>query len=384
MIAKDEVVTLVSELVRIDSSNSWLTPGAPGEAEVVEYIARWLKPYRLDLHLEEVSPGHSNIIAILRGTSGGRSLCLNSHLDTVGYAGWRNRALLPLVEGDRIIGLGSADDKGHCAAGMLALKSLAESGQKLRGDVWLALTADEEGTSSGTFHFVEHHKPDAVMVLEAQGLGSATVTHQGFGWLDIVVEGKAAHGSVPEIGIDAVAHMAEVIVRLHRLDTGTFAKTAHPLNGKTVFHTGTIRGGTDYASYPAECILGIEIGTQPGETIDERVHDIEAIFEEVKSIYPNFRGHVDVKLSREPFEAAGHEALWDILSSEEEKVIGRPIVAVGENSWGDSGIFQAAGIPTLMLGASGGNLHAPEEWVSIEELLQLSRIVEGTARGFCA
>ncbi len=384
MITDKDVVDLVSDLVRIDSSNSWLTPGAPGEAKVAEYITRWLKPYGAEIAIEEVSPGHPNMIAILRGTGGGKSLCLNSHLDTVGYAGWRDRALVPTVVGDVMTGLGAADDKGHCAAGMLALRSIALGGDRPRGDLWLALTADEEGTSSGTFHFVERHKPDAVIVLESYGLGSATISHQGFGWLDIIVEGKAAHGCVPEIGVDAVAHMAEVVVRLHRLDVEKFVPNPHPLNGRTVFHTGTIRGGADYASYPAECALGIEIGTQPGETIDDRVREIEAIFEDVKRVYPNFKGRVEVKLSRNPFDAAGHEALWDILSSEEEKEIGRPIVAVGENSWGDSAIFQEAGIPTLMLGAAGGNLHAPEEWVSISELAKLARIAAGTARRFCA
>jgi acetylornithine deacetylase/succinyl-diaminopimelate desuccinylase-like protein len=384
LITEKDVVTLVSDLVRIDSSNSWLTPGAPGESEVAAYIERWLRPYGAEITIEEVSPGHPNMIAILRGTGGGKSLCLNSHLDTVGYAGWKDRARVPKVEGDIMTGLGAADDKGHCAAGMLALRSIAESGRRPRGDLWLALTADEEGTSSGTFHFVERHKPDAVMVLESYGLGSATISHQGFGWIDIIVEGKAAHGCVPEIGVDAIAHMAEVVVRLHRLDAEKFVPNPHPLNGRTVFHTGTIRGGADYASYPAECVLGIEIGTQPGETIDDRVREIEAIFEDVKRVYPKFKARVDVLLSRKPFDAAGHEELWKILSSEEEKEIGRPIVAVGENSWGDSAIFQEAGIPTLMLGAAGGNLHAPEEWVSIGELAKLARIVEGTARRFCA
>jgi len=208
--------------------------------------------------------------------------------------------------------------------------------------------------------------------------------NQGFGWIDIITEGHAAHGSAPEIGVDAIAHMAEVVTRLQKLDREKFATTVHPLNGKTVFHTGTITGGTDYATYPERCVLGIEIGTQPGETIQNRVAEIEAIFEEVRQLYPNFKGKVDVKLAREPFTAQGHEGLWQIVSSEMEKETGLIPEAVGENAWGDAQLFQDAGIPTLMFGATGGNLHAPEEWVSLPELTNLARIIAGVARRFCA
>jgi len=379
-----DVITLVSELVKIDSSNPWLVPGSPGEANVAAYIAEWLAPLGLEVRLEEVEPGRPNLIAVWHGTGGGKSLCLYAHNDTVGYALWRDKALTPRIEGDNMIGLGAADDKGHGAAALLALKSLVESGVRLRGDVWVLLPIDEEGTSSGSMDFVKHYHPDAVLVLEALGMGKVTISHQGFGWIDIIVEGHAAHGSAPELGVDAIAHMSEVVTRLQKLDTENFAATVHPLNGKTVFHTGTITGGTDYATYPDRCVLGIEIGTQPGETIQNRVAEIETIFDEVRQIYPKFKGKVIVKLARDPFNAHGHEELWQIVSSEMEKVTGLLPKAVGENSWGDAALFQDAGIPTLMFGAAGGNFHAPEEWVSLTELTNLARIIAGVARRFCA
>ena len=379
-----EVTQLVSELVKIDSSNPWLVPGSPGEASVAAYIAEWLKPLGVDIKLEEVEPGRPNLIAIWHGTGGGKSLCLYAHSDTVGYALWRNEALSPRIIGDRMIGLGAADDKGHGAAAMLAFKSLVERGERLRGDVWLLLPIDEEGTSSGSMDFVKRYHPDAVLVFEALGMGKVTVSHQGFGWLDIIVEGRAAHGSAPDIGVDAISHMAEVITRLQKLDREVYATTAHPLNGKTVFHTGTILGGTDYATYPDHCVLGIEIGTQPGETIQNRVAEIEAIFDEVRDLYPAFKGRVEVKLARDPFNAQGHEELWQIVASEMEKETGLAPEAVGENAWGDAELFQDAGIPTLMFGAAGGNLHAPQEWVSLGELTNLARIIDGVARRFCA
>jgi acetylornithine deacetylase/succinyl-diaminopimelate desuccinylase-like protein len=383
MVDKNDVIGLVSELVRIDSVNPWLVQGGAGESQVARFIREWLEKLGVEVTLEEVEPGRSNLLARWHGTGGGDSLCIYAHMDTVGYALWPEKALTPRVEEDRIVGLGSADDKGHCAAAMLAMKSLIEAGMRLEGDLWLGLLIDEEGASSGAFHFAEHHKPDAMLVLEPFGLGRVNITHQGFGWLDIIVRGKAAHGSAPEVGVDAILHMAEVIVRLGKLDREKYAPTRHPLNDKIVFHTGTISGGTDYATYPDRCVLGIEIGTQPGESIQDRVAEIEAIFSDVKKTYPDFNGAVEVKLAREPFEARGHEKLWDILTSEINKEIGKPVEAAGENAWGDAQIFQDAGIPTLMIGASGDHLHAPEEWVSLSELTQLVKIVGNTTERFC-
>jgi acetylornithine deacetylase len=177
--------------------------------------------------------------------------------------------------------------------------------------------------------------------------------------------------------------MAEVITRLHRLDVEKYAPTAHPLNGKTVFHTSTIQGGTDYATYPSQCTLGIEIGTQPGETIQARVDEIEAIFREVKSLFPDFRAEVKINLDRNPFDTRGSEELWKILSHQVERVSGNPARGVGVNAWGDAALFQEAGIPTLELGANGGNLHAPLEWVSLPDMVKLVEILINTARDYC-
>ncbi|MCJ7624379.1 MAG: M20/M25/M40 family metallo-hydrolase [Anaerolineaceae bacterium] len=380
----NEVINLVSDLVRIDSSNPWLVPGSAGEFEVGNFIADWLKALGMEVWLDDVEGDRKNVIAVWRGAGGGRSLCLNAHTDTVGYDLWKYQALQPRIEGDKLYGLGAADDKGHCAAIMLAAKAVVESKTRLRGDVWVGLTIDEEGTSSGTMDFVKRYQPDAALVLEPIGLGEITISHQGFGWIDVIVYGKAAHGCVPEIGIDAIAHMSEVVTRLQRLDREVFTPNSHPLNGKTVFHTGTIAGGTDYATYPAECVLGIEIGTQPGETIKNRVREIKEIFAEVREIYPNFKGEVRVKLDRNPFEAKGYEDLWKVVAAEVERVHGQPAKAVGENAWGDAALFQEAGIPTLMFGAAGANFHAPNEWVSISELTKLVEITAATIQQFCS
>jgi acetylornithine deacetylase/succinyl-diaminopimelate desuccinylase-like protein len=376
---------LLSDLIRIDSVNPWLVPGGAGEGGIGDYVAHWLEPLGLEVKLDEVEEGRSNLIARLPGTDGGKSLCLYAHLDTVGYANWEDRALVPRVEGDRLYGLGAVDDKGHCAVAMLVLKSLVKRGVRLRGDLIVALLVDEEGTSSGTMHFVKHYNPDVAIIMDSpSGPLKVIVTHQGFGWLDIVVKGKAAHGCEPEIGVDAIAHMAEVIVRLQQLDREKFALAPHPLNGKVTFHMGTIVGGTDYATYPEWCKLGLEIGFQPGEIVDDYIAEIEDVLQEVKSTYPNFSGAVRLNIARPPFEAQGREGLWEVLSEEITNLYGQSPEAVGLNTWADTALFQEAGVSSLMISATGANLHSPDEWVSLTDLAKLKEIIEATVKRYCA
>jgi succinyl-diaminopimelate desuccinylase len=373
---------LLAELVRIDSVTPWLIPDGAGEAAAAAFVADWAADLPVEAILKEIAPGRVNTLIRLAGVSAGPTLCVNAHIDTVGYANWRDRALEPRVDGDVMVGLGAADDKAGCAAALLALRELASTRAALHGDLLVALVADEEGVSIGTEALLETERMDATIIVEPDELPRAIVEHQGFGWIDVVVHGKPAHGSAPEEGVDAIVHMAEVVQRLHRLDRTVFAAHPDPMNGRTVFHTGTIRGGTDYATYPSDAVLGIEIGTQPGEHLSDRVRDIETIFDEIRATDPRFSGEVVVQLDREPFRAQGHEALFAAMDQASRDVLGVALVPAGLNAWADSGLTQAAGVPTVMFGPRGGNFHAPDEWVSISEVASSARIIEETARRF--
>jgi acetylornithine deacetylase len=383
-VTANQVIDLLGAMVRIESVTPWLIPTGSGEAKIAGYIADWLDGTGAEVEIVEVEPGRLNVLARLRGTGGGPTLCLNAHSDTVGYAGWPDEALAPRVEGDRIYGLGAADDKAGCAAAMLALARLAESGVRLRGDLLVACVADEEGISLGSEHLVRQAGVDAAIVIEPQPTYELVVEHQGFGWIDVITRGVAAHGCEPDVGVDAIVHLAEVIARLHRLDRETFQQHPSLLNGRTVFHTGTVTGGTDYATYPNFAQVGIEIGTQPGERLSDRVAEIEAIFAEIAGSEPGFCAEVVVKLEREPFVARGHEQLQSLVAKAMTEVLGREPKITGMNSWTDAALLQAAGIPTLLLGSTGGNYHTVNEWASISELVKLCDILERVAGGYLA
>ena len=379
-----QVSELLSAMVRVESVTPSLIPTGSGEAKIAAFIADWLDGTGAEIEIAEVEPGRPNVLARLRGTGGGPTLCLNAHSDTVGYEGWPDEALQPRVDGDRIYGLGTADDKGGCAAAMLVLRSLAESGVRLRGDLLVACVADEEGVSIGSEHLVRQGGIDAAIVIEPQPTHELVVEHQGFGWIDVITRGVAAHSCEPDVGVDAIVHLAEVITRLHRLDREVFQRQPSLMNGRTVFHTGTITGGTDYATYPSIARVSIEVGTQPGEHLSDRVAEIEGIFDEIARTEPGFRGEVDVRLDREPFVARGQEALQDIVVKAMAMVLGREAKITGMNGWTDAALLQAAGIPTLLMGSTGGNYHTAGEWASISELVRLCDILEQAARQYLA
>ena len=126
-VQRDDVAELLSQLVAIDSVNPSLVPGARGEGPIADFVAGWLIEHGIDATVIEVLPGRPNVVARIPGRSGGRSLMLNAHMDTVGVAGMDN-PFLPRIEGDRLFGRGAYDMKAGLAAIMLAGRSIARAG----------------------------------------------------------------------------------------------------------------------------------------------------------------------------------------------------------------------------------------------------------------
>jgi acetylornithine deacetylase/succinyl-diaminopimelate desuccinylase-like protein len=379
-----QVVDLLGELIRIESVTPALVADGSGEQTIASFIADWLSDTPAEVEVIEIEPGRPNVIARLRGSDRGPTLCLNAHMDTVGYEGWPEDALVPRVRGNRMVGLGASDDKAGCAAMMLTLRQLAQTAPCLRGDLMIAFVADAEGNSIGSQWLAKQGGIDAAIVIEPQPISDLVIEHQGFGWIDVITRGVAAHGSEPDAGVDAIVHMAEVITRLHRLDQTKFQPYPSLLNGPAVFHTATISGGTGYAKYPDYAKLGIKIGTQPGETLGDRIAEIEAIFADVAKAEPGFNAEIVVRLDRQPFVAQGHETLQGIVTGAMREVLGVPPRVTGLNAWRDAALMQSAGIPTLLMGSSGGNHHAAGEWASISDIIKLCEILSRVAVAYLA
>ncbi len=373
------VVELTSQLVAIESINPELGVGGSGETELARFVAEWCERAGLETTLSEAAPGRPNVVAIARGTGGGRSLMLNAHMDTVGLAGMTD-PLVAKAEDGRLYGRGAYDMKGSLAACMLAAAAVKRRG--LRGDVIVTAVSDEEVASVGTEAIAASLRADAAIVTEPTELQVA-VAHRGFVHLEIETIGRAAHGSRPHLGIDAIAKMGRVLTGIEELDRRLRANPTHPYVGSGSLHASLVEGGQEYSSYPARCVLQAERRTIPGETAELAVDEIRAIIDGAAAADSDFAGSVRSLASREPFEVEEDADVVEAVRRCAAPVIGSDPEVVGVSFWADSALLAAAGIPTVLFGPRGEGAHAEVEWVDVESLEQCVEIYAAVAAEIC-
>jgi acetylornithine deacetylase len=330
-------------------------------------VADWCRRAGLDVEVEEVAPGRPNVVAVARGTGGGRSLLLNAHTDTVGLGGPRASARA-IVEDGRVYGRGAYDMKAGLAACMVVAAEAARRG--LAGDVLLTAVVDEEVASIGTEAVARALEADAAIVPEPTD-EQVCVAHRGFVAFEVETFGRAAHGSRPDLGIDAIARMGHVLVGIERLDRELRAHPSHPLLGSGSVHASLIEGGQEYSSYPARCLMQGERRIVPGE-------DVEQVEEELRALLGDVEGEARVTFARTPFEVGEDEPVVQALR---RHAPGAKIA--GAAFWADSALLADAGIPTVLFGPVGAGAHAEEEWVDAASVERCARALLATAEELC-
>src|SRR6266446_396262 len=375
----NEIAELLAQLVAIDSINPDLVPRGAGESEIARFVANWLERAGLEVELDEPAPGRPSVVGIARGNGGGRSLILNAHMDTVGVAGME-RPHDPVVQGNRLYGRGAFDMKGGLAAIMLAAAAAKKRG--LRGDVILTAVSDEEYASIGTSSIVKHWHADAAIVTEPSGL-DVCVAHKGFLWLEVETSGIAAHGSRPDLGVDAIAKMGKVLTGLEELDRSLRSNPSHRLLGSGSLHASLITGGQELSSYPERCLLSVERRTIPGETQASVESEMRKVFDQVGASDPAFKASLRTTLVRDAFEVSEEEPIVQVVHRQAAALLGREPAIVGATAWMDSAILSAAGIPTVVFGPGGEGAHAVVEWVDLEQVGRCAEVLVACAAEFC-
>jgi acetylornithine deacetylase len=376
----DDIAELTADLIAIDSTNPDLVPGGAGEGNIAAFVAAWLQEAGLSVTLHDLGPNRANVVGILAGSGGGQSLMLNAHMDVVGAGGMAD-PWVPRREGNRLHGRGSYDMKASLAIIMLVAREASAWG--LRGDLLVTAVADEEFASIGTQDIVRHYRADAAIVTEPTGL-ELCVAHKGFVWVEVETSGVAAHGSLPDVGVDAIAMMGPVLSALSRLDRGLRSGPQHPLLSTGSVHASLIEGGQELSSYPQRCVLGIERRTVPGETQEQVEAEIAAILAAAARQDSAFCAEQRTLLVREPFNADMDESIVQVAKQELERVRGDSPPVSGAFGWMDSALLSAAGIPTVIFGPDGEGAHADEEWVDLTSALATAHALSGIVRTFCA
>jgi acetylornithine deacetylase len=375
----DDVTSLTSDLVAIDSVNPSLVEGGAGETEIAAFVAGWARDNGLEAEVIEATLGRPSVIVRAPGAGGGRTLLLCGHIDTVNVEGMA-APHSPRVDGDRLHGRGAYDMKAGVAAALIAAREVGRAG--LRGDVVVAAVADEEHSSLGVQEALRHVRADAAIVTEPTEL-ELVVAHKGFVWIEIEVSGVAAHGSRPHLGVDAIVKAGPVLTGLGQLDAALGERT-HPLLGRGSLHASVIEGGVELSSYPARCVVGIERRTLPGETGADIEGEIEQLLDRCRAADPDLRVEQRTLLVREPFEVEHDSELVRALSEAAAEVTGTAPPIAGASYWADAAFIAAAGIPTVMFGPGGEGAHALEEWVSLPDTEVVTRTLIGVASRLCA
>ncbi|MFD0982626.1 M20 family metallopeptidase [Tropicimonas aquimaris] len=257
-----DVTAITQRLIAFDTVNP---PGR--EREAAEYCAQLLSRAGFECRIVDHGQNRASLVA-QRGAAPG--LCFSGHLDTVplGRVDWRRPAHLGVVEGDRLFGRGSSDMKGGVAAFLVAAA-------RSNAPVSVVLAAGEETGCDGARWLAEAGDlPQARAVIVGESTDNNPLAgHKGALWLNLVSRGQTAHGATPELGVNAIAGMAETLRRLCAFDPAV----SHPQMGRATCNLGTIRAGINVNSVPDLCELTVDLRSVEGVTHEALTQKVRAL-----------------------------------------------------------------------------------------------------------
>ena len=362
------VLELLAQLVRINSVNS-AYEGGSGESEIAAFIHGYFLARGIQVHTQEVFPGRPNILARIPGRNRDRCLVLEAHTDTVSARGMTIPPFEPRVEDRKLFGRGSCDTKAGLAAMMEAMASLHEEGLTPPCDILLCAAVDEEYSYRGVVKLCEGLRADAAIVAEPTELRCVIATKGVLRWR-IHVQGRAAHSSRPDLGINAIAHMARIVLAFED-DAHRQQHRSHPLLGPATCNVGVIHGGVQVNFVPDSCAIEIDRRLLPGETVSEVLRHYQELLDDLSRRFPDFHARMEEPMLTDealetPQDAPIVLATTRVLA--EMKLDPQPC---GVPFGCDASKLSRAGIPSIVFGpGSIDRAHSAEEYVETDQVEQ--------------
>jgi acetylornithine deacetylase/succinyl-diaminopimelate desuccinylase-like protein len=367
------VEKLLRELIALPSVNPAFLPTGDargGEGRVADFLIATAATGGLDISVHSVFPGRSNVLARLTPPTVRRRVVLAPHIDTVGHAGMPDSMFHPLKKGDRLFGRGACDTKGSIAAMLTALLNVARSSSRPQEtEIVFAALVDEENNQSGSRALVANgFRADLAIVGEPTRLKVVTA-HKGDLWLTLRTRGKAAHGSRPELGRNAVHAMARVVEWLETDYAARLAKKSHPLLGQATVNVGSIHGGTQPNIVPDSCEISVDRRTIPGETN-------AAVIRELRSL---LRARV---LGAEVTDDKSAAPCWPMETNAKLPLVQDLMRTLGQRSplgvrfFSDASVFAHGGTPAILFGPGDiAQAHTSDEWISVTSLERAAELL---------
>ncbi|MDR4886092.1 peptidase [Fredinandcohnia sp. QZ13] len=337
-----------------------------------------------------------NVVGVLKGTGGGKSLLLNGHIDVVpegDITQWEMDPYSAEVKDGKLYGRGSTDMKGGNVALLLAIQAIKDSGIQLKGDVIFQSVIEEESGGAGTLATIlRGYKADGAIIPEPTNM-KIFPKQQGSLWFKIDIYGRIAHGGTRYEGVSAIEKAMTVVNHLLKLEMIRNGAINDPLYKNTPIpvpiNIGKIQGGTWPSSVPDVVTIEGRMGVAPEETIDHAKSEMQQWLAELDEIDKWFEEH--------PVELEWFGARWvpgtiepdhelmNLLKNSFKQVKGKePIIEA--SPWGtDGGLLTAVGkIPTIVFGPGTTEVaHYPNEYIELERMFETAEIIAHTILAWC-
>jgi len=397
---REEIVNFTKELVKIPTVNP------PGEKydECAALIAKRLQDIGFDVRLvevpseklEELAPSGKglprvNVIGSLKGAAKGSTLHFNGHFDVVPPGtGWTKDPFSPAVDDGKLYGRGTSDMKSGIAAMIMAAKALVEAGVKLRGELAISAVPDEEtGGFAGAGYLVKNRliKADYAVVTEPSSIGTIWNAHKGALWLEITTLGKAAHGSLPFMGINAFEKLVKVAQALESLKPKFTKKTSgHHLEPKEARHPtimigGVVSGGVKVNVVPSRCSMTIDRRLIPEEKMIDAKKEVEEVIKGLSRKDPELKIEVKSLLEAEAAVTSKREKICKTLTKNVKQVTSvTPRFNLCTAFLDMRFLVNQAGIPTVSYGPGLlKTAHTADEYVLVDDLVIATKVLALTA-----
>ncbi len=383
---RDELIKIASGLISIPSVSGREDSNEQYEKEADYLISEFAK-FGVAAQKYANAPGGFNVVAEYNCDKNGKTIAMGGHYDVVSAdeSTWETEGgFVPTVKDGKLIGRGSADMKGGLASCFMALKALKECGIKLNGGIQFVATVDEEIGSPYGMDFLVNSgkiKPDFFINAEQTEM-KIIIAYKGCAWMEVKVKGVTAHGSKPELGVNAVVNAAKIIAKI---DEKGVDFVHDDLLGDGSLSVGVINGGTAINVVPDECVFRIDGRLVPGQTYDGVIGFIRDIINDFKKDDPTFDAEVDFcARTSNAVRFSEDSDLVRALRNSSEFVNGKPSDFGGFIAAGDNYFFHKMGIPSLMYGPGTLDcIHKANEWVSVDELVEAAKVYALTAMELC-
>lgn len=358
-----QVVKLLRDLIALPSvNNAFLPPGDPhaGEELVADYLKNRARKAGLEIETQATNSGRDNLIVRLKplGQATHR-IILAPHMDTVG--GDLDKIFRPTKKGERLHGRGACDTKGSVAVMFHAMEHLAKRHRPANTEIVFIGFVDEECNQTGSRAFSKL-KLKANLALVGEPTRCRVVTaHKGDLWLRLSTRGKAAHGSRPELGRNAVHTMAKCIDAIETEYAQNLGKRRHPVLGHPTINTGIVRGGSQPNIVPDVCEADLDRRTLPGESFTTISREIGEVLKKrgLKARLTNVKGYTCPAMETDPTLPMVQQLMRTV----------RQTKPLGVDYYCDAANIATTGVPAIVWGPGDiAQAHTADEWISIRQI----------------